>query len=98
MDLIRAINPPDPEAYFGQSLPADLNTLFQELRSKGHLQQGMAHASWSGGLGSRIALEVPAWIVSGGASRIILLDRRFADPYLVSVLSREGYTCFVLPD
>jgi murein DD-endopeptidase MepM/ murein hydrolase activator NlpD len=98
MDLIRAINPPDPEAYFGQSLPADLNTLFQELRSRGHLQQGMAHASWSGGLGSRIALEVPAWIVSGGASRIILLDRRFADPYLVSVLSREGYVCFVLPD
>jgi hypothetical protein len=41
---------------------------------------------------------VPAWIVSGGASRIILLDRRFADPYLVSVLSREGYVCFVLPD
>lgn len=98
MDLIRAINPPDPEAYFGPSLPADLNTLFQELRSKGHLQQGMAHASWSGGLGSRIALEVPAWIVSGGASRIILLDRRFADPYLVSVLSHEGYMCFVLPD
>ena len=98
MDLIRAINPPDPEEFFGQNLPNSLTALLQLLKNKDHLRQGMASASWSGGLGSRIALQVPAWIVSGGASRIILLDRRFADPYLVSVLSREGYTCFILPD
>ena len=98
MDLIRAINPADPEAYFGQNLPADLSALLQLLRSKDNLQQGMAGASWSSGPGTRIGIQVPAWNVSGGASRVILLDRRFADPYLVSVLSREGYTCFVLPD
>lgn len=98
MDLIRAINPPDPEAFFGKDLPTNLTSLLHLLRGKELLTQGMASASWSGGLGSRIALQVPAWIVSGGASRIILLDRRFADPYLVSVLSREGYTCFILPD
>lgn len=98
MDLIRAINPADPEAYFGQNLPADLSALLQLLRSKDNLQQGMAGASWSNGPGTRIGIQVPAWNVSGGASRVILLDRRFADPYLVSVLSREGYTCFVLPD
>ncbi len=98
MDLIRAINPPDPESFFGKVLPADLTSLLHLLRGKELLTQGMANASWSGGLGSRIAVQVPAWIVSGGASRIILLDRRFADPYLVSVLSREGYACFILPD
>ena len=98
MDLIRAINPADPEAYFGQNLPADLSALLQLLRSKDNLQQGMAGASWSSGPGTRIGIQVPAWNVIGGASRVILLDRRFADPYLVSVLSREGYTCFVLPD
>ncbi|GAB6111700.1 type IV pilus assembly protein FimV [Desulfomicrobium salsuginis] len=98
MDLIRAINPANPEAYFGQGLPADLSALLQLLRSKDDLHQGMASASWASGPGTRIGIQVPAWNVSGGASRIILLDRRFADPYLVSVLSREGYTCFVLPD
>lgn len=98
MDLIRAINPANPEAFFGQNLPADLSALLQLLRSKDNLQQGMAGASWSSGPGTRIGIQVPAWNVSGGASRVILLDRRFADPYLVSVLSREGYTCFVLPD
>lgn len=98
MDLIRAINPADPEAYFGQSLPSDLSALLQLLRSKDNLQQGMAGASWASGPGTRIGIQVPAWNVSGGASRVILLDRRFADPYLVSVLSREGYSCFVLPD
>ena len=98
MDLIRAINPPDPEEFFGNNLPNSLTALLQLLRNKEHLQQGMANAAWSGGLASRIAIQVPAWIVTGGTSRIILLDRRFADPYLVSVLSREGYTCFILPD
>ena len=98
MDLIRAINPPDPEEFFGQNLPNSLTALLQLLKSKEHLRQGMASASWSGGQASRIAIQVPAWLVSGGASRVILLDRRFADPYLVSVLSREGYTCFILPD
>jgi murein DD-endopeptidase MepM/ murein hydrolase activator NlpD len=98
MDLIRAINPRDPEAYFGRNLPTDLNSLLQLLRSSDALQQGMANASWTNGPGSRIGLQVPAWIVTGGTARVILLDRRFADPYLVSVLSREGYMCFVLPD
>lgn len=98
MELIRAINPRDPEAYFGRNLPTDLNSLLQLLRGSDALQQGMAGASWSNGPGQRIGLQVPAWIVTGGTARVILLDRRFADPYLVSVLSREGYTCFVLPD
>lgn len=98
MDLIRAINPKDPEAYFGRSLPTDLNSLLQALRGKELLQQGMAGATWTNGAGSRIGIQVPAWIVSGGTGRVILLDRRFADPYLVSVLAREGYMCFVLPD
>ena len=98
MDLMRAINPQDPEAFFGQTPPQDLPSLLQLLRAKDLLQQGLAQASWAGGNLSRIAVQVPAWLVSGGASRIALLDRRYADPYLVSVLSQEGYACFILPD
>ncbi len=98
MDLIRAINPADPEAYFGRNLPSDLNSLLQLLRRKEFLTQGRASAAWSSGLEQRLAIQVPAWLVSGGANRIILLDRRFADPYLVSVLSSEGYVCFILPE
>lgn len=98
MDLIRAINPPNPEAFFGQTPPQDLPSLLQLLRAKDLLQQGLAQASWAGGNLSRIAVQVPAWIVTGGASRIALLDKRYADPYLVSVLSQEGYACFILPD
>jgi hypothetical protein len=98
MDLIRAINPSDPEEFFGKNLPRNLNDLLQFLRRKELLRQGMASASWSSGLEQRLAIQVPAWLVSGGSSRIILLDRRFADPYLVSVLSSEGYVCFILPE
>jgi len=98
MDLIRAINPVNPEELFGQTLPDNLSTLLQLLRNKNLLHQSMVQASWSGGLQSRIAVQVPAWTVSGSASRIALLDKRFADAYLVSVLAHEGYTCFILPD
>lgn len=98
MDLMRAINPPNPEEFFGQTPPQDLPSLLQLLRAKDLLQQGLAQASWAGGNLSRIAVQVPAWTVAGGASRIALLDKRYADPYLVSVLSQEGYACFVLPD
>jgi hypothetical protein len=98
MELIRAINPQNPEAFFGQTPPQDLPSLLQLLRAKDLLQQGLAQASWTGGNLSRIAVQVPAWLVSGGASRIALLDKRYADPYLVSVLSQDGYACFVLPD
>lgn len=98
MELIRAINPKNPEEFFGQSLPGSLNALLQLLRDKDLLHQGMVQASWVGGLQNRIAVQVPAWTVSGSENQIALLDRRFADPYLVSVLSHEGYTCFVLPD
>jgi LysM repeat protein len=98
MDLMRALNPSNPEEFFGQTPPQDLPALLQLLRAKDLLQQGLAQASWAGGNLSRIAVQVPAWTVAGGATRIALLDRRFADPYLVSVLSQEGYACFVLPD
>ncbi len=98
MDLIRAINPGNPEELFGQTLPDNLSSLLQLLRSKNLLHPNMIQASWSGGSQSRIAVQVPAWTISGSASRIALLDKRFADAYLVSVLAHEGYTCFILPD
>jgi hypothetical protein len=98
MELIRAMNPSDPEQTFGQTMPDSLGSLLQVLRDKDLLRQGMVNVSWSSGLQNRIAVQVPAWTVSGGTARIVILDRRFSDPYLVSVLSNEGYTCFVLPD
>ena len=98
MDIIRAMNPSNPEETFGQTLPDSLGSLLQLLRGKDLLRQGMVQVSWSSGPQKRIAVQVPAWTVSGGTARIAILDRRFADPYLVSVLSNEGYTCFVLPD
>lgn len=98
MELIRAINPKNPEELFGQTLPGNLNALLQLLREKNLLHQGMVQASWVGGTQNRIAVQVPAWTVSESENKIALLDRRFADPYLVSVLAHEGYTCFVLPN
>jgi hypothetical protein len=98
LELIRAMNPSNPEQTFGQTMPDSLGSLLQLLRDKELLQQGMVQASWSSGLQNRIAVQVPAWTVSGGTARIVILDRRFSDPYLVSVLANEGYTCFVLPD
>jgi len=98
MELIRAMNPSDPEQTFGRTMPDSLGSLLQLLRDKELLQQGMVQAAWSSGLQNRIAVQVPAWKVSGGTAKIVILDRRFSDPYLVSVLSHEGYTCFVLPD
>lgn len=98
MELIQAINPKDPETLFGKALPENLAALLQLLRSKDMLQQSMVQASWFGGVRSRISVQIPAWTVSPSAQKIALLDRRFADEYLVSVLSHEGYTCFVLPD
>lgn len=98
LELIRAINPKNPEELFGQTMPGTLTELLQLLRSKDMLHQGMAQASWSGGLRSRIAVQVPAWTVSASAGKIALLDRRFADPFLVSVLANQGYSCFILPE
>ncbi len=98
MELIKAMNPDNPEETFGQTMPDSLNALLQVLRDKELLHQGMVHVSWSSGAQNRIALQVPAWTVSGGNGRIAILDRRFSDPFLVSVLSHEGYACFVLPD
>lgn len=98
LELIRAINPKNPEELFGQTMPGTLTELLQMLRSKDMLHQGMAQASWSGGLRSRIAVQVPAWTVSASAGKIALLDRRFADPFLVSVLANQGYSCFILPE
>jgi hypothetical protein len=98
LEIIRAMNPSNPEETFGQTMPDTLGSLLQLLRDKDLLRQGMIQASWHEGAQNRIAVQVPAWTISGGTSRIAILDRRFSDPFLVSVLSHEGYTCFVLPD
>ena len=98
LEIIRAMNPSNPEETFGRTMPDTLGSLLQLLRDKDLLRQGMIQASWHEGAQNRIAVQVPAWTVSGGTSRIAILDRRFSDPFLVSVLSHEGYTCFVLPD
>jgi murein DD-endopeptidase MepM/ murein hydrolase activator NlpD len=98
LEIIRAMNPGNPEETFGQTMPDTLSSLLQLLRDKDLLRQGMIQAAWHEGAQNRIAVQVPAWTVSGGTSRIAILDRRFSDPFLVSVLSHEGYTCFILPD
>ena len=98
LEIIRAMNPSNPEETFGQTMPDTLNSLLQLLRDKDLLRQGMIQAAWHEGAQNRIAVQVPAWTVSGGTGKIVILDRRFSDPFLVSVLSHEGYTCFILPD
>jgi hypothetical protein len=98
LEIIRAMNPSNPEETFGQTMPDTLSSLLQLLRDKDLLRQGMIQAAWHEGAQNRIAVQVPAWTVSGGTGRIAILDRRFSDPFLVSVLSHEGYTCFILPD
>ncbi|NCD25704.1 MAG: LysM peptidoglycan-binding domain-containing protein [Deltaproteobacteria bacterium] len=97
-ELIRALDPDNPQEFFGPSLPEDLDGLLRLLKSRDQLHQGFANLAWSGGADRRIALQVPAWIVGPPSGKTILLDRRFADEYLISLLAHEGYTCFVLPD
>lgn len=97
-ELIRALNPDNPEELFGPTLPEDLNALLRLLKSKNMLREGFANLDWSGGMNRRIALQVPAWIIGPASRKVILLDRRFADEYLVSLLAHEGYSSFVLPD
>ncbi len=98
LEIIRAMNPSNPEETFGQTMPDTLSSLLQLLRDKDLLHKGMIQASWHEGTKNRIAVQVPAWTVSGGKGKIAILDRRFSDPFLVSVLSHEGYNCFILPD
>ena len=98
LEIIRAMNPSNPEETFGQNMPDTLSSLMHLLREKDLLRQGMIQVAWHEGAQSRIAVQVPAWTVLGGNSKIAILDRRFSDPFLVSVLAHEGYTCFVLPD
>lgn len=97
-ELIRALAPDDPEQLFGPTLPQDLNELLRLLKSKDKLRQGFASLDWSGGSNRHIALQVPAWIIEPISRKVILLDKKFADEYLVSLLTHAGYTCFVLPD
>ncbi len=98
MDVIRAMNPDKPEEIFGPALPDSLSSLFQTLKAKDLLRQGRIHVGWSAGPQRRLSLQVPAWSIATDQAKIALLDRRFAEEYLVSLLSHEGYTCFILPD
>ncbi len=98
LDVIRAMNPENPEELFGQTLPENMASLLQLLRDKDMLRQGMAQASWAGGVDRRIEIQIPAWTIAPSAHKIALLDRRFSDEYLVSVLSQYGYHCFILHD
>jgi hypothetical protein len=97
-ELIRALDPDNPEELFGPTLPENLDALLRLLKSKDMLREGFASLTWSGGMDRHIALQVPAWIVGPASRKTILLDRRFADEYLVSLLAHEGYSCFILPD
>lgn len=97
-ELIRILNPDSPQELFGSTLPENLDALLRLLKSRDMLHPGVASLNWSGHQGRRINIQVPAWFVGTPSSKIILLDTRFADEYLVSLLAQEGYSCFVLPD
>lgn len=77
--------------------PQNLAELLRMLQGKDMLHQGMARAAWYSGPKS-LAVQVPAWLVSPGSGKIILLDSRFSDESLISILTQAGYTCFVLPN
>lgn len=97
LEIVRAMNPTDPEAIFGKVVPTDLRDLLYLLKSKGLLQQGAASMVWARGIDRKLSIQVPAWIVQG-PNKIVLLQRAQADEYLVSLLSHEGYSCFILPE
>lgn len=97
LDLIRAINPAKPDELFGPTLPKDLDSLLYLLKGKNMLQQGMIQGTWNSGMQQRIAIQVPAVTIYPSASKVALLDKTYADEYVVSILAQQGYNCFSLP-
>lgn len=97
LDIIRAMNPDDPETLFGATLPRDLNSLLFLLKDKGMLQRGMIQLDWNAGPSQSIAIQVPAVTIHPSATKIALLRSEDADENIVSLLSRQGYNCFQLP-
>lgn len=95
-DIVRALNL-GPDQGFDATPPATLGALLQALRTKDMLRQGVATMNWAGGTDRRLSLHVPAWLVGPATSKLILIDRRFSEPALISLLAQEGYSCFVLP-
>lgn len=95
-ELLRAIYGQTPDKFLDQPAPQSLLGLLQILRNKGALQAGTIQVAWHGGEKCHVTLQVPAWLISPRSSKIALLDRRFSDPYLISLLSGEGYKCFIL--
>lgn len=75
--------------------PQNLAELLQILKRKDMLHQGMARAAWYSGLKS-LAIQVPAWLIAPD-NKVILLDSRFNDEFLISILTQAGYSCFILP-
>lgn len=97
-DLIRAMAPTDPEALFGKTLPESLNDLLFLLKSKNMLRKEFANLTWSGGNNRRMVLQIPAWIIEPPSSRVVILDKRFAQSSIVGLMTLHGYSCFMLPD
>jgi LysM repeat protein len=90
-DLLLAMGIKNPD---GEN-PKNLAELLQILRRKERLHRGMARAAWYSGQKS-LAVQVPAWLIAPD-NKIILLDNRFNDEFLISILTQAGYSCFILP-
>lgn len=97
LDILRTLRLENAEQITGPTLPTTLGALLHVLRSHDMLRQGVATMNWAAGTDRRLSLHVPAWLVGPAGSKVILIDRRFSEPALVSLLAQEGYSCFVLP-
>lgn len=97
LDILRAIRLDNAEQILGPTPPATLGALLQILRSKEMLLQSFATVLWTGGADRRLSLHIPAWHVGPRERKVILIDQRFGEAPLVSLLAQEGYSCFVLP-
>ncbi|NCC23742.1 MAG: LysM domain-containing protein [Deltaproteobacteria bacterium] len=77
--------------------PEDLSGYFACLKNEGLAAERTLYLSWKA-QGGHVALSVPARVIDSKQTKVVLLDERTADPYLVALFSLKGYRCFAVRD
>jgi LysM repeat protein len=70
--------------------------VFRAMREKGVAERTSLRMQWLSGSPHSITLTLPVIKVKGANETAYILTPKQADPYLVSLISMKGYTCYVL--
>jgi hypothetical protein len=76
--------------------PEDMAGLFACLQDHSLAAKRTMYLSWGIAGGSSVALSFPARMLESSHARIVILEEKLADPFLVALVSLKGYRCFAL--